>query len=300
MTSFKRINKLKTAFEDFFFEPASDSPLIAFRMSVAAVLLMEAVFIARNAFDLFGKSIEGGWNLGRFTVGFEYPRLQSLFSFFQFGSRGQSVAIASFGVLYIFLCGILCVKSLSGWKQRVSASICLCLNFFFINSNPLISYGIDEYTRWGLFYLVFAPKDPRRVRLLIRVIQIHLAITYIFNAWPKIWAPEWWSGDILYGVLNGPTSHFLDFSWMLRHQWLAQAMSFIALTLEAGFPVFIWFKKTRFYWALALISVHLMISVFMRLDLFGLLLAAMISSVFLIPADFCWTQGSEKTSFQKF
>lgn len=275
------IRRLQAAVERFFLEPASDRPLVALRISVAAVLLLETLFINSSALDLFGRNIDGHWNFGRFGARIGYPRLQFVYNLFHLGGAGQTAAITIFGILYM---GSL-LALMVGWRQRASGALSLWLNFMFASSDVMIPYGIDRYTRWSLFYLVFAPKTPRRVRLLVRIAQIHLAITYVFNAVPKFFAPTWWSGNNLFAGLNTPIYHSYDFAWLVNWQGAMRALSAAALVLEAGFPVFVWIRKVRPYWVAGMVSLHLMIALFLRLDLFGILMAALCFSLFGVSAE---------------
>ncbi len=184
----------------------------------------------------------------------------------------------------------------------LGASICLLLGFLcrpaavvtwglylaVAKSGNLFSYGVDNFTLIGLFYQMIAPlpdrwsrdwkwqrrsvTDPARLGFHLRVLQIHLCLIYFFGGITKAVGPGWWNGASLWLALSDPPFDLVPLSFLLRLRALLPAMGILVCALETGYPVFIWWRKTRTPCLAAVLGMHLMIGLTMGLYLFSLVM----------------------------
>ncbi len=188
------------------------------------------------------------------------------------------------------------------WSCLLGASVCLLLGLFSrpaaivtwylylstVKSGNLFSYGVDNFTLIGLFYLMIAPLpdrwsldwqrrtravvDPGRLGFHLRLLQIHLCLIYFFGGVTKATGLGWWNGSSLWRALAGPPFdlvplHFLVFI----RAFLPLAGIFVCL-IETGYPIFIWWRKTRAIWLGSVIAMHFAIGLTMGLYLFSLVM----------------------------
>jgi hypothetical protein len=154
-----------------------------------------------------------------------------------------------------------------------------------VKSANLMTYGVDNFTTIGLFYLMFAPL-PDRFALdyvrkgavqsnhylagaCLRVLQLHLCIVYFFSGLIKALGVGWWNGQSLWRSLTTP-----PYDVVAPHVWatLAPVLPLFGITvwvLEIGYPIFIWLRKTRLIWFLGIIAMHVAIALAMGLYLFA-------------------------------
>ena len=115
-------------------------------------------------------------------------------------------------VLGFFLIAGFCYRgvAIAGWFVFLSVA----------KSGTLFSYGVDNLTVIGLFYLMIAPRppgspwssgrkrrtaiDPQRYGFHRRILQLHLSIIYFFAGISKALGPEWWNGVSVWKALTRP------------------------------------------------------------------------------------------------
>ncbi len=163
--------------------------------------------------------------------------------------------------------------------------------FLYLSSakcGSLFSYGVDNFTIIGLFYLTIAPLPdrwsldhvwrrkplaaPDRIGFHRRVLQLHLCVIYLFSGIAKCLGPEWWNGGSLWRALNRPPFDLIPPGMLLRVAWLLPFLGVSAMLLETGYLLFIWHPRTRMLWLPAIICLHLAIGVTMGLYLFSLVM----------------------------
>ena len=154
-----------------------------------------------------------------------------------------------------------------------------------VKSAYLMNYGVDNFTTIGLFYLMLAPL-PDRFALdyarkgsiqpneflagtCLRVFQLHVCIIYFFSGLTKALGIGWWNGTSFWRSLTSPPYDVIS-----PHIWatLAPVLPLLGVSvwvLEIGYSIFIWFRKTRLIWFLAIIAMHMAIALAMGLYLFA-------------------------------
>jgi hypothetical protein len=174
---------------------------------------------------------------------------------------------------------------LLGWRTRVAA-VCLWMtNLIMSTSGSPYLYGFDTFANIALFYCMFAPVGSAlscdriagrtsgtpsfAARLSLRVLQAHLALVYAASGIEKASGIQWWNGEALWRSWMRADLGTLDFSWIAWTPWIAAIGCWTTLGLEVGYALFMWPKRTRKWWGLAMISMHAGISLTMGLHAFA-------------------------------
>lgn len=268
----------------FFLEPATAEPLAALRIGMSLVLLWQA-FLMRNSFlDFFSST---GFVQGEVSKAINNPSLPSLnwlIDLFSFVSISEKGALTGLGLFYVLSLLLL----LFGFFTRPVALITWFLHWSFMNTGYSGSYGADMYAHIFLFYLVLVPAGSAysldrslgrvsglpswQARLGLRVVQLHMCISYCASGVEKASGIQWWNGEVLWRALNTPGYSVVDSHWLANVPFIPMLGGWIVLAIETFYCVLVWPKKTRILWVIATCMLHLGIAIFLRLHVFGLLM----------------------------
>jgi hypothetical protein len=177
---------------------------------------------------------------------------------------------------FLLAIGLFCRSAaVGGWFLHLCA----------VKSAHLMTYGVDNVTTIGLFYLMFAPLPDRlaldcllkgpvqRNHYLAaacrRVLQVHVCIIYFFSGLTKALGVGWWNGTSLWRSLTSPPYDVISSHVWARLALVLPLLGISVWVLEIGYPIFIWVRKTRLIWFLAIIAMHLAIALAMGLYLFA-------------------------------
>jgi Vitamin K-dependent gamma-carboxylase len=288
--------RLYTVIENFFLEPASPSPLGALRIGVAFVLLIQAFLLKGSILDFFAHDGMVQGELARFLSMSNAPRLSLLVPLFaKFG-------INETGCLY-FVCGGYVVSLfllLLGLETRLAAIASFLLHWTLMNTGYSTAYGVDAYAHFALFYLMLFPagsaysldvtlgrtknEASTMARLGLRVIQLHLCLSYLSSGIEKAMGPQWWNGELLWRALSLPEYQVFNMSWLAEWPVLSKIAGWMTLVVELGYSIFIWPTQTRVLWIIAVIGLHLGIAIFLGLGSFGYLMCVLTACVFGVSA----------------
>ena len=110
---------------------------------------------------------------------------------------------------------------LAGLGCRFAAIGAWFLYLCSVKSGLLFSYGVDNFTTIGLFYLMIAPlpdawsldwkvgrkrwANPDRLGFHRRVLQLHLCVIYFFGGISKCFGADWWNGNQYVACPDSPT-----------------------------------------------------------------------------------------------
>lgn len=152
-------------------------------------------------------------------------------------------------------------------------------------SANLLSYGLDNFTIIGLFYLAIAPLPDawsldarwRGIRLRSnslhglhrRVLQLHVCIIYFFGGIAKCAGHGWWNGESLWRALTRAPFDIVPPDVLIRAGFLLQVIGILVCVIEATYPFFIWPRKTRLPWFTAILGMHVGIGLLMGMYLFA-------------------------------
>ena len=157
-----------------------------------------------------------------------------------------------------------------------------------VKSGLIMTYGVDNFTTIGLFYLMLAPfpdfyaldhkvmraplKDRHLHGLFRRVLQLHLCVIYFFAGLTKCLGPGWWNGESMWRSLTRAPFNVLPAEFLLSSQWMLPLAGIMVCILETGYPFFIWWRRTRLVWLISVLLMHVGIGIALGLYLFALIM----------------------------
>lgn len=278
--------------------PAPARPLAAFRIGVAAVLLIQLVAVAPWALELYGARGLIQRPLIDASLPPDLPRVGWVAD--ALAGRGVADADCVRGLCLAYAAGLACL--LVGWRTRAAAAVAWAAHLALRTSGVAAGYGVDEFATIALFYCLWMPVGHAlsldvlagRVaagptpgaRLALRVLQVHLCIVYLSSGLDKAAGRQWWDGEAIWRALTRPDLGRFDFGWLAEVPWLPRLIGWGTLALEVGYAAFVWPSRTRRPWAYATIGLHLGIAATMGLVSFSALMAVLTGSAFLVaPGD---------------
>lgn len=190
---------------------------------------------------------------------------------------------------------VLCVMILLGLGTRWVAWLAWILHMGFIQRNYSILFGADVISALFLLYLAFTrcderlsltarwrgrPASPRAPpgpvsSLFARMLQVQLAVIYLYTGFEKLKGASWWDGTALWTVLGNPQMVKHDLSWV-RHFPLAIAtITFLTVIFEIYWPAaMLSSPRLRRLWLGAGVLFHSGIGLLMGLWTFSLTMLA--------------------------
>jgi hypothetical protein len=281
----------------FALAPASARPLAAFRIGISAVLLLQA-WLLRSVFMEFAA---GRGFVQRELADYLHdpmlPRLGVLVDYLAAFGVSERVCLQGVGILYVVsLLFLLC----GGFTRVAAVAVCL-LHWTLINTGYSGAYGADMYAHIFLFYLMLMPsgaawsldslrrgwrgENSSGARLSLRLVQLHMCISYVASGLEKSTGKNWWNGEILWTALNFPGYSRFDFYWLADYPWIPTFLGLGTLVIETFYGIAVWSRPTRMLWVVATCSLHLGIAFFLRLPIFGLLMCVPTLALFGISAE---------------
>lgn len=276
-------------FTGFLFPSRSDRSLSILRVGLGIQVVLYCLSLRKDWVELFAENNRGAISRelmeALLSLNARYvPRLGWLVDLGkQFGVGEETVLAISWLAL---LCAAICL--LFGFCCRASAITTWFLYVCSIKSGNLFSYGVDTFTTIGLFYLMLAPfpdrlaldrrlwksqlRDPEFYGFFQRVLQLHLCVIYFFGGLTKALGAGWWTGESLWRALTRPPFNIMPEHIIMSGRAVLPIAGIAVLVLEAGYPVFIWMKKTRRIWLIVIICMHIAIGLTMGLYLFTLIM----------------------------
>ncbi len=289
------LRRAKAAVGEFLLQPASARPIAFMRIGIAAALIGEAAVIAPHLHEYFGSlglvqepvsDALGHWSL---------PSLPALARWLSLtGLTERGVVQVAFAV-YVLALHLL----LLGFRTRTAAVVSWLLFLAFKRSGSAAAYGGFEFAQIALFYCVVLPvgdavsidawRRPRPpssgARIGLRLLQLHLSVVYLSSGIEKARGDQWWNGEAIWRAVMRPGHGDIDFSWLADHPLVARFACWGTLTCEIGYSLFVWLKRTRRFWILAIIGMHLAIAVSLALVFFSAVMIVLNVAAFLVPAE---------------
>lgn len=174
---------------------------------------------------------------------------------------------------------------LIGLFSRGAAIVAWCLHLASVKSGGLLSYGVDNFTTIGLFYLMVAPlpdswsldyrsrkvplKNGQLQGFFRRILQLHLCLIYFFGGLAKSLGAGWWTGESIWRALAQPPFNVLAPETLVHWRFLFPIASVSVVLLEIAYPFLIWPRYTRRIWLVGILVMHLGIGLFMGMYLFA-------------------------------
>jgi vitamin K-dependent gamma-carboxylase-like protein len=278
--------------ENFLFPADSDTWLSILRIGIATQVLLYSVSLRADWNDLF--SLSGAGLIKRDLTeavlsakSHFIPRMAWLVDVGgHLGLNEQTVLTVSW---WLLLFAGFCL--LAGLFSRAAAIGSLFLHLCAVKSTDALSYGVDNFTTIGLFYLMIAPwpdrwgldrflwkagqRDPHLLGFHRRILQLHLCLIYFFGGIAKCAGAGWWDGTSIWRALIRPPFNMIPPELLVMGSGVFPALSISVCLLETGYPFFIWLRRTRSFWFGAVLAMHLGIGLAMGLYLFALVMVVL-------------------------
>ncbi len=294
---------------DFFFYKESHQWLAILRIGLGVLVVLYALSLLNDWNYLFATSGEAVvtrdfaeallFLQARFvpTLGWLVRAGESL------GLREGLVLSASWvcliGVGIGLLLGVFCrVSAIAAWFLHLCAT----------KSGAFVTYGVDDFMTIGLFYLMLSPLPDRytfdrwlrrttpksflTLGFFRRVLQLHLSLIYFFSGLTKCLGSDWWNGLNLWRALTRPPFNVIPAELLVRWKLIFPIVGIAICLIEIGYPVFIWLKKTRSFWLIAVLLMHAAIGVMMGMYLFALVMIVLNLAAFA-PDSFLFRKRCE-------
>lgn len=237
---------------DFWMTPATPRPLAWFRIGLAAVLLVQALSMSGELNDLYGRHGVVDWSVVTEEAAAGMPNLAWLeWALTHAGLPGAFAVPFGFALYVGGLIGLLL-----GYRTRLAASLAWFTHTALMTSSYFSCYGVDRFAQIGLFYCLVFPvghamsldRTTGRVSgepsfaawLGLRVLQLHVCIFYTASGIEKASGEQWWNGEAIWrAIMGAPLGCPVDCSFLADLPWLAMAVCWMTLLLEAGVVLFV-------------------------------------------------------------
>ena len=262
---------------------ASPRPLACFRIGLAAVLLVQALSLIGHLEELHGRHGIVEWSVmsdGGLPL---IPNLEWLDKPLSLLGISESFLVPLSFALYV---GSL-FALLIGYRTRLAACVALLTHAALLTGSELSVYGVDRFAQIGLFYCLWFPAghalsldasasrvNPRpsfEAWLGLRVLQLHVCIAYVASGVEKAMGEQWWNGEAIWRAVMSPHDGqaLIDCSFLAGVPWLAAALGWMTLLLEAGAFAFVWHSRTRLFWLVGVVGMHVGIALTLNLWIFA-------------------------------
>ncbi|MDB5350746.1 MAG: hypothetical protein JWN86_1993 [Planctomycetota bacterium] len=271
------------AWDRFFFTPADPAPLGLIRIATGLLLMWS---LGCMAFDLRGFLGEAGWVDQDILREARHDHWEwSLWNLVPDGMlwpawSGMMVVLALFTV---------------GFQSRVVAPLAWAVAVSTARRNPLILFGFDQFVSLWAFYLAVTGASGqafsldqllsrRRLgpcgvqptisaNLALRLIQLHLAVSYGAAGVAKLGGVSWREGSAIIKILGNGEFRPFDLTWILTlpgAEYGLNLAAHLAVWTEVLYPVLIWKPRVRPWLLWAVLAMHAGIAITLGLTEFSL------------------------------
>lgn len=277
---------LKHRLAAFLSPPDSSSWLTVLRIGLGLQVLLYTTSLRADWLALFTRENEGviRRDLTEAMLSAESPLIPRIGWLVDAGALvGLSESIA----LWI-VCGLLMLAALflcAGLFSRSASVVTWILYVCTAKTAEVWSYGVDNFTTIGLFYLTIAPlpdawsldarwrgkrlRNARLYGLHRRILQLHMCIIYFFGGITKCAGLGWWNGESLWRALTRAPFDVVPPEILIRGGFLLPVVGILACVMEATYPIFIWPLRTRPLTLALIIFMHIAIGGLMGMYLFA-------------------------------
>jgi hypothetical protein len=278
--------RLRDALGRFLLAPQSTIWLAVLRIGLGLQVLFYAISLRPDWIELLARENQGliRRDLTEAMLSAESPFIPRAGWIVE---TGQRLHLSEQTVLWLLwgTISLAAVLLILGLFCRTTSIVTWILFVCTAKSTQLLSYGVDNFTIIGLFYLAISPLpdawsiDARwRGRLLRstslqglhrRVLQLHICIIYFFSGVAKCAGPDWWNGTSLWRALTRAPFDVVPPDILIRLGFLLPVLGIVVCVMEVTYPVLIWPRKTRLIWFLGVLGLHAGIGLTMGMSLFA-------------------------------
>lgn len=283
--------------DGFLFAPDSDRWLAILRVGLGFQISLFCLSLQNDWNNLFAGE-DGGFirrDLTEAIVNIQSPFVPRLEWVVDFGSHvGLHEQTTLSLAWFVLLCAGCCL--FAGLFSRIAAVTAWFLHLCALKSGNFLTYGMDNFTTIGLFYLMLSPlpdrygldarifgppnKDARLLGFFHRVLQLHVCIIYFFGGLTKSLGAGWWTGVSMWRALTRPPFDVIPAQTLLAWEPILPFVGIAVCVIEVGYPLFIWWRRTRFIWLMSILAMHIGIALAMGLYLFSSIMIVLNLSAF--------------------
>jgi hypothetical protein len=276
-------------FMGFLFPRETDRWLSVLRIGLGLLVTAYALFLRSDWHYLFTSSGKGlvSRKLGEAVTSFDSPLIPKLGWLVALGGYAHIGEDAVLSIAWAFL---LCMGLLLllGFFSRPAAIIAWFLHLCAAESGGLFAYGADNFMTTGLFYLMLSPlpdrysldhrllkvelKGPQLLGFWRRVLQVHMCFIYFVGGLAKCLGSGWWNGSNLWRSLTRAPFNLISPDIIVRFKYALPILGISICLIELGYPFFIWKRKTRLFWLVGILVMHIGIGLAMGMYLFALVM----------------------------
>jgi len=274
---------------EFLFPPEGDKWLATLRIGLGLQVAVYSVSLKGDWYSLFAGTGSGlvSRDLEEAILSFDSPFIPRLGWLVALGSH---LNISEETILSVTWACLLCAGCclLVGVFSRSAAVIAWFLHLCAAESGGFLSYGADNFTTIGLFYLMLSPlpdrysldqrlrksepKDPQLLGFWRRVLQLHLCLVYFFGGIAKCLGRGWWNGSNLWQALTRPPFNIINPQILVHGKVIFPVAGIVICLLETSYPFFVWNRMTRKIWLICICAMHVGIGLAMGMYLFALIM----------------------------
>jgi hypothetical protein len=276
---------------DFFLTKESALKVAVFRIAFGIALLITELLWLPNLQAYFSDSGYFPSNLIQGQLG---PLYISVLHYVYSPSAINLIFAFLMVATVLFIFGI--------WSRPLSVLIWILL-LSFEHRDLLVTYGGDRLLRILAFYVMFLRTDAALVPKFarpsqenwspgvpgwpMRLIQVQIAMVYLFTAILKLRDPLWIAGTAVYWTMNNLNFGLFNFLWLGHYGWLVNLATFGTIAVELSFAFLIWRSSTRRPMLLAGALIHVGIMFTMNVILFSQIML-LLYVAFLTEDDLRW------------
>jgi hypothetical protein len=267
----------------FWFEQEDLRPLELTRIGVGLSLFLIYFLQAGHVREFYTSD---GWvPLGALSTYVDDPTLVSVL----YTVTDPSHVVALWWVM-LFAAVALTVGFQTPWVKWVA----WLLHMSFCNRAPEICYGVDYITANLLMILCLTPVgrmvsvdawlghkrsaslpwlaalQRARASVGLRLVQIQTSIVFFFAGTEKLQGQDWWDGDAIWYAMTDYEFNILPLTFFAENMWLVNALTYGSLMIELGYAFLIWDRKTRPFFLVGALLLHVGVAVSMGLVLFAI------------------------------
>jgi hypothetical protein len=280
------MSNIQNAVRRFLFEPQSSIWLSALRIGLGLQVLFYVFSLRGDWLEVLSQENQGliRRDLTEAMLSADSPLIPRAGWIVDIGAYlGLSEKTALYWLWTILMLTALLV--VVGIFCRATSIVTWLLYVCTAKSAEMLSYGVDNFTIIGLFYLAIAPlpdawsldaqwrRIPMRSASLYglhrRVLQLHMCIIYFFGGIAKCAGRGWWNGTSLWRALTRAPFDVVPPEILIRGAFFLPLLGILVCVIEATYPIFIWPEKTRLPWFVGIVAMHVAIALLMGMYLFA-------------------------------
>jgi len=260
----------RKAFWNFWLEPTSGHSAALFRILLGLLAVWASVFKLVNMKRFYSNEGVLPWRHAR-----EFP--EQVLSVISLAPESDALLLVLGGTA---LAASVCLTL--GYWPRFSAFLLFYIELVLQHRNPYVHNSGDRLFLVLLALAVFLPlgrvwslgrsalagrMSERSTVWSQRLIALQMSYIYFYAFSAKIGTPEWRDGSALYAILSSP--RLAEWPIYVEFPGIVALLTWGTLLFELIFPIFVWFRKWRFYCLLAGVLFHGGIDLAMRIPMFS-------------------------------